>query len=104
MAHQNPFGGAPRIGNAAEGEPEAPGGSVSQFGGGPSLVNQNVERGNAQLNAVRNDVYPEVYGGGEQLGNKIKGGGNTTGGGRNVGQGDIGTTTTGGTTTNNVIP
>jgi hypothetical protein len=94
MAHQNPFGGAPRIGNDAAGEPETPGGVTGVFGGAPGLINQPVNRGNDQLNSIRNGTYPEVYGKGQQLGYRIKGSFNTGGGGANNGAGDTSSTTT----------
>lgn len=81
MAHQNPYGGAPRIGSGTEGEPNAPGGDVSVFGGAPATYPINANRGNRQLNRQPGDVYPEVYGGAPPIGkgqsNKVPGGSGT---------------------------
>lgn len=63
---QNPFGGGPRIGNAAPGEP-APTPSaegLAGFGNAPT-INAHFNRGAKQVNPVTTDeVHPTPYGGG----------------------------------------
>lgn len=64
---QNPFGGAPRMGNAAPGEPSPTplADGVDGYGGAPTLQGGLQNRGSKVLNPTPSSaVFPEVYGGG----------------------------------------
>lgn len=64
--HQNPFGGAPRIGNDAPGEPRPVPGTeqVQSFGSAPTL-NGTIGRGEKAVNPdPSSEKYPKPYGGG----------------------------------------
>lgn len=71
--YQQPFGGAPRLGNAAPGEPSSSpagsGGVDDSFGGAPStLGDRGLDRGEQQVGrSGGGEVIPAPYGGGEGL-------------------------------------
>lgn len=89
---QNPFGGGPRIGNAAPGEPaNSPStDGVAVFGGGPS-INGIENRGIKAINPnPSSEVFPKPYGGGEPFATrpnvkKASGSGDGTGAGATSG-------------------
>ena len=66
---QNPFGGAPRLGNAAPGEPLPSPSAADQavFGGGPS-INGVENRGSRVVGPnPASEIFPQPYGGGTPL-------------------------------------
>lgn len=90
--YQNPFGGAPRIGNAAPGEPlNTPAtDGVSGYGGGP-VFNGYANRGAEAVSpSPASEIHPTPYGGGKPLVNRpnakpASGSGDGTGGGATSG-------------------
>jgi hypothetical protein len=68
-SEQKPYGGAPRLGNGAPGEPASSpssSGGVGSFAGAPTITgDRSLERGEHQVNRPGGgQVDPEVYGGG----------------------------------------
>lgn len=87
MAHQNPFGGAPRIGNSASGEPDdAPKSSPAPgFGSAPTFAGTIPDRGSTGLNPDGSQTAtPTPFGGAPGFVNKpndrrVSGSGDGTG-------------------------
>lgn len=68
ITRQNPFGGAPRLGNAAPGEPvDSPiAQTLGGYSGAPTF-NTIMNRGEKQVGSHGTQIFPEVYGGGEPM-------------------------------------
>lgn len=90
---QNPFGGAPRLGNTAPGEPaDLPSSAnpMSSYGGAPEMAGQ-INRGHKAVNPNGgSELFPAPYGGAPNLEKRpnqksVKGGGANVGAGTTTG-------------------
>jgi hypothetical protein len=89
---QQPFGGGPRLGNAAPGEPAPTPNAADQavFGGGPA-INGVMNRGSRVVGPnPSSEIFPAPYGGGPSLEKRpnvkpAKGSGDGTGAGATSG-------------------
>lgn len=95
VKRQNPHGGAPRLGNAAPGEPaDFPnaGDTAVGFGGSPTIAGQ-MNRGHKAVNPnPASEIHPAPYGGGNPF-EKRPNQKSVKGGGANVGEGATSGTT-----------